>query len=356
MKGPAKSTQIKNGAYYQVRAEGKKRVWTYVSRVDEGLPVFFAQLGKLHAAARVPPDTMGQLVTDWEAEVMVHHAEKTKVDERARGREIARRLANLRAGEIQPADVLEFLAKYSGTSRTYNAYRAQLGELMRYAMLKGHRPPGTNPVTGIIPTKRISPRDRYITDSELRRIKVAALRWGDDQETRSGPMLCALIDMAYLTAQRFSDLLAIRWKRADAFENGRQVAAFIDDDGIHFKPSKTRKRTNAGVTIQWTPKLEDVVRRLKELRKQRRAFGSQVFTRQDGQPYTYWGASTAWLRARKRAGVEGCTFNDLRAKALTDKEAREGMSEARKMGTHTTESQTADYVRRKRSSTTAATK
>lgn len=202
----------------------------------------------------------------------------------------------------------------------------------------------------------IAPRDRYITDSELRRIMVAAMRWGDGQDTRSGPMLCALIDMAYLTAQRFSDLLSLRWKRADAFENGRQVAAFIDEQGIHFKPSKTRKRTNAGVTILWTPKLEDVVRRLKELRKQRRAFGTQVFTRQDGQPYTYWDASTAWLRARKRARVKGCTFNDLRAKALTDKEAREGMGEARKMGAHTTETQTADYVRRKRSSTTPATR
>ena len=72
--------------------------------------------------------------------------------------------------------------------------------------------------------------------------------------------------------------------------------------------------------------------------------------------YTYHGASTAWRRAVKRAGVHNCHFNDLRAKALTDKEATEGMQQARRMGAHSTEAQTADYVRHRQAQRTEATR
>jgi hypothetical protein len=81
-----------------------------------------------------------------------------------------------------------------------------------------------------------------------------------------------------------------------------------------------------------------------------------VITTQDAQPYSYYGASTAWRRAVKRAGVHDCHFNDLRAKALTDKEAAEGMQQARRMGAHSTESQTADYVRHRQAQRTEATR
>jgi hypothetical protein len=70
-----------------------------------------------------------------------------------------------------------------------------------------------------------------------------------------------------------------------------------------------------------------------------------VITTQEAQPYTYYGASTAWQRAVKRAGVHNCHFNDLHAKALTDKETAAGMQQARRKGAHSTEAQTADYVR-----------
>lgn len=45
-----------------------------------------------------------------------------------------------------------------------------------------------------------------------------------------------------------------------------------------------------------------------------------------------------------------------RAKAITDKEMREGMRAARLMGAHATESQTADDVRQKAARKTRATR
>jgi hypothetical protein len=50
--------------------------------------------------------------------------------------------------------------------------------------------------------------------------------------------------------------------------------------------------------------------------------------------------------------VHNCHFNDLRAKALTDKEAAEGMQQARRMGAHSAEAQTADYVRHRQAQRT----
>lgn len=87
-------------------------------------------------------------------------------------------------------------------------------------------------------------------------------------ETPSGPLLCALIDMAYLTGQPIGDLLALEWRD-------------LGPEGIYFARGKVEKITASKVTVEWTPKLRDVERRLKDLRKERRAFGSMVFVRQD---------------------------------------------------------------------------
>ncbi|WP_242615484.1 hypothetical protein [Sphaerotilus mobilis] len=63
-----------------------------------------------------------------------------------------------------------------------------------------------------------------------------------------------------------------------------------------------------------------------------------------------------WKRACKRAGLVDAHFHDLRAKALTDTEATSGMQAARTMGAHSTEAQTADYVRQRKGRTIRATK
>jgi integrase len=345
-KDPALPPRVfpKGRAYYLVVADGKKRVWKRLSKISEGLPAMYRALAAIVEADQ-RTGTVPQLIADWETEVMPAHAEHTQTDDRARGKVIAEALADFLVSEVETPDCSDFLARFKAKPRTFNAYRGQLRELMRFAEEKGHRPAGSNPIAAI-KTMPTPARDRYISDSELRRLKVAALRWNAgkaDLDTRSGPMLCCLIDMAYLTGQAIGDLLALEWRDMRA-------------DGIFFARSKVAETTGAKVLIEWTPKLLDVKRRLAALRKERRAFGSKVFVRQDGQPYTYWGASSAWQRARKRAGITGCTFHDLKAKALTDKEAREGMRAASAMGQHSTEQQTAAYVRRRSGRKVGATR
>lgn len=327
------------GTYYKATADGERRIWVRLTPAREGLPAMYQALARLMQADTVA-HLMPKLIADWERDVMSRHADKTQRDERAMCAKLADSLSEVEVAALKPPHIAQLLAPLKSKPRTHNRYRALLRELMRYAMEKGLR--DDNPVDPI-KTMTERARTRYITDSELRRIKVSAIYGEDGKRTRSGLMICALIDMAYLTGQRIGDLLALEW---DA----------IGTDGISFKPAKVAKSTGAHVLVSWSPALRDVVRRLRELRKERRGFSPRVFTTQDGRAYTYWGASTAWRRAVKRSGVTGCTFHDVRAKALTDLERREGMQAARRMGGHSTEGQTADYVRSKGAQKAPATR
>lgn len=338
----------KGKRYYLVTAEGKRRIWTKLSAISEGLPALYTALAAARSQAS-PTGKVPALIAQWEREVMPAHAEKTQRDERARGKVIADALVEFDPAEVETPDCSEFLQQFKSKPRTFNAYRGQLREYMRFAEEKGRRPAGSNPLQAI-KTLATPPRTRYITDSERRRIKVHAIGRRESQmkagliiENQGGRMLCALIDMAYLTGQAISDLLALEWSAFKA-------------DGIVFARSKVEKTTGSKVTIEWTPQLRDVERRLRELRVARRAFTPCVFTGRDGRPLSYWGASSAWQRARKRAGVRGCTFHDFKAKALTDKEERDGMQAASAMGQHSTEQQTAAYVRRRAGRKTGATR
>ncbi len=347
--------------FYLVTAVGQKRIWTKLTRVRDGMPALYRELAD-REAREIAPDAMGAVIADWLKEVSSRHVKQTQANETYMCKEIGARFAEFRASEIRPPDVSEFLMAHRDRPRTHNGYRAQIRELMRFAEEKGWRDPGTNPVDSIR-TMPLQARDRYITDSELRRIKVAAM-YSDDERivtggkrrrTRSGPMICALIDMAYLTGQRIGDLLTLQWSQ-------------VTKDGIAFKPSKVAGSTGARVLIERTPALNILITRLEALARprkghkveqlddfKRRAHGF-VFTTQQGYPYKYSGASTAWSRAVKSSGVEDVHFHDLRAKALTDKERREGMQQARRMGGHSTEAQLADYVRHKQAQGTSATR
>lgn len=329
----------KNSAYYYVAAIGKKRKWTRLSRIKDGLPAMYRALAEL-TEADVLDDSMPKLIGEWLKEVSVTHSKKTQANDAYMCREVGKAFIEFRSSQIKPPHVVEFLKAYRSMPRSYNAYRSHIKELMRYAIERGWREPGTNPVDSLR-TMSLKARTRYITDSELRRIKVAACYGADGKRTRSGLMICALIDMAYLTGQRIGDLLTMEWSEVKA-------------DGILFEPNKVAGSTGAKVLIEWTPKLRSVVARLKVLK--RRDITRFMFTTQQGQPFTYDGASTAWQRAVKRSGVMNAHFHDLRAKALTDVDEKRGIGQAQRMGGHSTQTQTADYVRHKTARKTGATR
>jgi integrase len=342
----------KGASYYLVTAEGKKRVWTKLTKIRDGIPALYRRLADL-AARDIAPDRMPAMITDWLDEVAATHSTKTQANDRWATSAISAAFAEFRASEVTSPDCATFLKTYRAKPRTHNEMRAGLRELMRFAEEKGFRPAGSNPVEAI-KTMSTPARDRYPTDSELRRIKVAAFYGADGKRTRMGPTVAALIDLAYLTGQRIGDLLDLRWDRRAALgEDGQVEAPYIADDGIYFKPSKTAGSTGAKVVIGWTPRLRAVVARIKAIGRRNVRW---VITSQEAQRYEYEAFKSAWARAVKRSGVKGLHFHDLRAKALTDKDEVEGMGAAQRMGTHSTEGQTRDYVRRRKAQKTDATR
>jgi len=351
VKGPIKGTFVKSGRYYLVKAQGAKRVWISLTKVKEGMPALLLAMSKELNRPALAEDSMPQVVAEWQRVVMSKHADKTQIDEKRRANIIAESFEDFAAADVRTPDCVEFLANYAHQPRTHDMFRAQLQSIFRFCEIKGWREAGTNPVKAI-QTAGYKARDRYITDDEMKRIKAAAMVGDDGKPTRSGPMLCALIDVALLTGQRIGDLLELRWK-ADPED---LHAPHIQEDGIWFRPQKVRGKTGVAVLVEWTPALEDAVKVLKTLRLQRPGSSPWVFTSKHGQPYTYSGVSTAWKRALNRAKVPDVHFHDWRAKAITEKEASSGMTEARLMAGHTTEAQTADYVRGKTDRRTKATR
>lgn len=342
----------KGNWYYLVTAEGKRRVWSKLTKVRDGLPALYMKLADLHARD-VAPDRIPALVADWLAEVSKTRADKTQANDKWVMNAIAESLAEFRASQVTPPDCATFLKGFRDKPRTHNEMRAGLRELMRFAEEKGHRPAGSNPLASIR-TMQVKARDRYPTDSEVRRIKVAAFYGKDGKRTRQGATLAALIDLAYLTGQRIGDLLDLRWnKKAALGADGEPEAGYIADEGIYFKPGKTANSTGAKVLIEWTPRLKAVIARVQAIGRRNVRW---VITSQEAQQYDYEAFKSAWARAVERSGVKNIHFHDLRAKALTDTEESHGMQAARRKGAHSTEGQTAGYVRHRKAQKTEATR
>lgn len=340
-RGPVPGVIESNGRYYRNQRQGQKKVWIPLTRVDAGLPALLRALADLVDAPPAATDTVPALIEAWERDQLPRFAGTTQRDAVRYNQLIGQAFQHFRAADVAVPDVVQFLRQFEAKARTHNAIRSQLRELMRWAELLGWRPPGSNP-TAPVRTMSTPARTRYITDSELRRIKRGALVGADGQRTESGPMLCALIELLYLTGQAVGDVLQLD-------------VADVAGDAITFRRSKVAHSTGAAVTIVITPRLGDAIGRLLAIREAARQrmldrsgkepVSPALIVNGDGQRAAYAGVRTAWDRACARAGVEDAHLHDLKAKALTDVERARGMQAARRMGQHSTEGQTAAYVR-----------
>lgn len=135
-------------------------------------------------------------------------------------------------------------------------------------------------------------RTRYVTDAEFERVRALA-----------SERLRIAMDLARMTGQRRGDLLTLKREQ-------------LTDEGIVFQQSKT----GAGVLVEWTPELQAVIARAKQLKPQ--IPGTYLLRTRGGAPYSARGFSAMWQRLMDRAveqGVARFTFHDLRAKAASDK-------------------------------------
>ncbi|WP_354675094.1 tyrosine-type recombinase/integrase [Cupriavidus alkaliphilus] len=334
----------KNGAWYFVDI---RRKWHKLCRVSEGLTALYTALAAINRDLdERQTNTMPALIDAWLLAKLGSYAAKTQEEYRRMATFIRSEFDDQwLVADVEPKDVARFLDKhFDGKPNASNKYRALLSVMFTYAVRKGLR--NANPVTEVAGASE-KKRDRYITDAELEAVRAAALLGNDNKPTPSGLAIVALIDLAYLTAQRIGDLLALNW-------------AEVSDEGIIFHPAKTVNSSGVRMLVEMTPDLQTILDSAKAGKV--KAIGPVICT-QSGGRFTYSGAQTAWKRACRRArhwyedacGVNnqtpdasflvGMHFHDLRAKALTDKRRQEGAAAAQALAGHTTAEMTAHYTK-----------
>jgi integrase len=180
--------------------------------------------------------------------------------------------------------------------RAANGDKALLSNIFSYAIRWGLAK--DNPCR-LVKAFEEKPRDRYPEDWELKAV------YDEGSE-----ILKCIIDFGYLTGQRIGDILTIQESQ-------------IDEQGIKIYQAKTKHKVAIRLLIEWSPALSDCVKRARNLRGMVRSL--HLFSKDDGQPYSYFGFNSMFKRAmikalEKGALLEKFHFHDIRAKTYSDEE------------------------------------
>ncbi len=162
-------------------------------------------------------------------------------------------------------------------------------------------------------------RDRYIENWEFTAVKNIA-----------SPLFKSLMDLAYVTAMRRGDLLSL--KLSD-----------LTDSGIRNNTNKDSKK----ILIKWTAELRQIINYAVE--NQANKSSEFLFCTRKGTMYTDKGIRSMWQRLiikalRTNAISKRFTFHDIRRKAATDAENKNGREYARRLLGHTTQKMTEKYI------------
>lgn len=273
--------QLSHGAYYYT-ARGR---WLPLGR-DYGAALRrWAELeGQSATPGRTVADAIGHYLQAKRGELSPRTLEGYEIS----ARNLAPVFGHVHLMDLRPEHVTRYLrtreAKVSA-----NRDKALLSAAYNWVNAEGWLDvAGYNPAR--VPRNKEAPRQRYVTDVELRALLAAA-----------GPKLGLMIELAYLTGVRRGDLLSIR-------------LADLGTEGLFVQDSKTGKRR----TIQWTDDLRAVI---DEARALRRKVGSLYLfpaERDPARPMTGRGLHSEWDKVRRKAGLPDVRWHDLRRKAGSD--------------------------------------
>jgi integrase len=311
---------LNHGAYFY-RKGGK---WT---RLADDLPTALREYGrKLEAEGAVDdPNTLPRLLDKF----VIEHAAKKKpktleMYDRCVGL-LKPIVADFRPHQLTASDLTQIVRAVSKRhgATTANQCRATLSAAFSFAIDLGLAT--SNPVRD---TKKIAipKRRRYVENAELEAIGGAG-----------PPVIRAVIDLAYVTGQRISDVLDLS---LDA-QSKEYVTLVQRKTGHRMKLRRTRGLITVINAVTATCE--------KQLRKSAREQGVEPETivfNSLGLPYTYDGFSTLWQRARKESGIQDARIHDVRAKAITD--AEELGMDAQTLAGHASRTTTEGYIRRRK--------
>lgn len=293
----------KHGAYYYVHQNKWERIG---STLEEALEAYARKVKATSTGAGMP-----RLIDDVLKQIAPKLKPNTLKQYEAAGQRLKEILAEFEPHQVKAKHVAAIKNSMAGTPNMANRIISFLRTVCTYAV--EWQLMDSNPCVGIRRFEE-KKRDRYLTDAEL----VAIL-------AESTENMRVIYLMAYLTAQRISDVLGI--KLTD-----------INDEGIAFKQQKTDKR----LIVAMTPDIKDVVARAKAL--PRSARGLTLFTtKRTCKPVIYETVKQQFKKACERAGVKDATLHDLRAKSITD--AKKQGHNPQKLAGHSDPRMTERYIR-----------
>ena len=153
-------------------------------------------------------------------------------------------------------------------------------------------------------TDNVAQKINYHPTQARRRI-ITRLEWQAIWLAGLDP-LPVFMDLAFITGLRVSDVLALRWKQ-------------VRPEGLHVLQAKN------GVEglYELTDDLQGVLERAKRLHMRSDSVSpllkpdTAIIHTKRFQPYKYAGIRSSWVRACRRAGVEGVRIHDIRRTAIT---------------------------------------
>lgn len=294
-----RNVYLRHGAYYHVKA-GK---WTRIgSTLREALSTYAA-------IYEAPAGTMAALIAQALPIILASVKPSTAKQYRTAARKLSVAMVEYQPTEVSHKVVTELRNGWHKTPNMANRCLSVLRLVFDYAL--DQQLVSTNPVIGL---KRHAEakRTRLLLPAELNAIYA-----------QSGERLQIIIDLCLRTGQRIKDVLGIR--RAD-----------LTDTGIRFKQQKT----DAKLTVPWTPELKAVTDRAKSLG------GISALTllhNRRGKAPDYSTVRDQWRAACAAAGVADANLHDLRAVAATWAK-QQGKNATALLG-HSSAAQTVRYLR-----------
>lgn len=289
---------LKHGSYWYVKA----KKW---HKLGKDLGPALAEYGRILGA---PVGGMAELVDE-----ALRHPRKiaasTLRQYRGVGEIIKRKLQDFAPEQVKPKDVMKVKQDMVSKPNMANRVLSVMRLVFDFALAEGRV--DSNPAIGIKPYKE-KKRTRLISLDEW-----IAIYWC------AGERLQLIMRLAYLTGQRIGDVLSIQMEQITA-------------RGIDFDQDKT----DAKLTVKWTPELKDAVRDAKAFLD--RPSLTMFRSRAGGSP-DYRSVHEQWTRACALAGVKDARPNDQRAQSLTATK-RQGKN-ATGLAGHTTEAMTRRYLR-----------
>jgi integrase len=304
--------QEKRGVYYHTLfIDGKVKWIRLADNYADALRIWAEREG----ASQKTGSTANHMIDRYVLEILPKLALKTQDERTRQSKKLKQVFGPVLLSDIEPHHIAAYLDQRESKIAA-NREITFLSSMFSYAMRWGWCK--FNPCTGVRRNTE-KKRTRYITDEELKFLMSEA----------SEQMAC-IIELAYLTAIRKSDLLKIRVNDLQA-------------DGLHVLPTKTQDSTGQVMIFSNTPRLLEVLNRSRKLR--RRASSMYLFATQDGTPHSTSGFNSAWKRLKNKVGLSDIHFHDIRAKALTDAKRMAGSDYAQALGNHASVETTEIYIK-----------